>query len=1448
MTIPNQITQPIDQADLANPPLPPAVDLPLTGKHLIEASAGTGKTWTLTGVVLRLIVEGGQPCERIIATTFTRSAAAEMRQRIRERLQDFYRVVQLVRSHALVLPSASVQSEQTSDTPTNQPPNDNHNDNGKLTLTADQQAAVEVFFAQLMALAEQHQLKDQLSDPINTHLIRWLAGHVVSQPKPAVDFRIAYQRTVTAINQLDRLFVGTLDSLCQKWLREFSSDTGFSPDIQIRDDVNDIMLGMIHDQLRAFLAQIYQNAPTLARILQAKNKLANPKDYLAVVDQAQTFYTAQIDELPFPAVPTDLDKSLILMQKIATADDSELRPYINQAFRNQQGMTKNRIVSTQFEQYLYLKQKFTHASIEDLFDLNESDDAYKWLKGLHEVFEYDKHFNKPYTQQREAFKQIQLLQWFDELYVWLINTKKYLEQIAQYFTQFISRYVREQLPNVLEAQRLTTYSLQLARLNHALAGEQGLQLARYIRHQYPNALIDESQDLNTEQALMIQRIYLDSHDTPANHADLSRQNARQAAGFLLLVGDPKQAIYGFRGGDVYNYNALKRLFPNQPMTLMQNRRSTKSLIDALNVWFGAPTPTTVKETQARLTNGDFQALTSQRFYLGSEIYYQHIQATRDTPELTLAAADDVELPTLYHLQILQQDNNQKTGNQDINAANTPQTEQQASENAQNELTEAQVIAAQIAALLSQGQDGRPLALDGKPLSPSDICVLAKKNNDLTAVERELTKRGIASVRGGDRSVFADRMAKDLLTLMHAMLVPYQHAKINALLLTVFFQLTIQQAQAVFNDNKAEDEPSASTTTSAPTGDAAHIQTILANSSKLWQRQGFLAAVQWLLTQIALPSDEQPMNFWQKLASHRDGERLLLDLRQLLDIINEQGGEQQANDYQLLDWMHQMISTPPKDDWAKQHTLASQQGVQLMTMHGSKGLEFAIVFVAGISGQIGTTNKKDKHTLYRYDAYDIDPTTDRSKIGLQGRRLSASPQHTDSQTDLVAISKQQMREDGLRLLYVALTRARERLYLVTSFNKKTVSENDYILKAFVKDVKTLSLHDDLQPFVKHVDIKTLYPFLTKTYRYHAPKDDSPARQVIDYSIQQADFEQAFQGWANTSFSALAKFLDHNQQDAAINANELEKGGDDHDKLGDNGNHQSNGSIARAALSPDAPMRFRFDKGVNAGTFLHHVLEDIAQYYHEVPSNDIANNDNAQQELFKSTRWAAMIDRALRNQQMPAKYFSTLAASYQPVRYDGLIEAPQADYIQLSQWLFDIIHTPFGATGQSLVAIDGKHKIAEMGFSLRLKNHLSTNTLNQLLAKHNVALHLQGQGNPNAIWRYLRGEIDLVYQHNNEFYVVDYKSNFLGTSLDAYNQSAMMQEMNKHGYWLQACIYQVALHRFLKLRLPNYDITKHLGVVEYVFLRGMSRENNHTGKLIWRPDVELIQELDETFGTF
>ena len=183
--------------------LPPAIRLPLSGRHLIEASAGTGKTWTLTGVVLRLIVEAGYPCDKIIATTFTRSAAAEMRQRIRERLQDFYRLLRLVMSNSY----AAALMEVTPD---------------------EQPQALYQWLKDLVAQTGDKLLTEAVGDPINQHLIKYIATQMFEKPaavesveaesdhttatdteevntrqtppkvKARLDFRIALQRTSTA--------------------------------------------------------------------------------------------------------------------------------------------------------------------------------------------------------------------------------------------------------------------------------------------------------------------------------------------------------------------------------------------------------------------------------------------------------------------------------------------------------------------------------------------------------------------------------------------------------------------------------------------------------------------------------------------------------------------------------------------------------------------------------------------------------------------------------------------------------------------------------------------------------------------------------------------------------------------------------------------------------------------------------------------------------------------------------------------------------------------------------------------------------------------------------------------------------------------------------------------------------------------------------------------------
>jgi exodeoxyribonuclease V beta subunit len=142
---------------------------------------------------------------------------------------------------------------------------------------------------------------------------------------------------------------------------------------------------------------------------------------------------------------------------------------------------------------------------------------------------------------------------------------------------------------------------------------------------------------------------------------------------------------------------------------------------------------------------------------------------------------------------------------------------------------------------------------------------------------------------------------------------------------------------------------------------------------------------------------------------------------------------------------------------------------------------------------------------------------------------------------------------------------------------------------------------------------------------------------------------------------------------------------------------------------------------------------------------------------------------------------------------------------------------------------------------------------VLTKHNIP-HL---------YRYLRGEIDLVYEHAGKYYVVDYKSNYLGNSLSDYNEQTLSNAMSKAGYWLQAAIYQVALHRFLSIRIKDYigHEDQYLGAVEYVFLRGAlatsmeaSDDSDDSepvsqqrfGLVKWDIPIDFIKALDAAFG--
>ena len=139
-------------------------------------------------------------------------------------------------------------------------------------------------------------------------------------------------------------------------------------------------------------------------------------------------------------------------------------------------------------------------------------------------------------------------------------------------------------------------------------------------------------------------------------------------------------------------------------------------------------------------------------------------------------------------------------------------------------------------------------------------------------------------------------------------------------------------------------------------------------------------------------------------------------------------------------------------------------------------------------------------------------------------------------------------------------------------------------------------------------------------------------------------------------------------------------------------------------------------------------------------------------------------------------------------------------------------------------------------------LQAENLNSFLRDNNYLLDHQSYSF-NDISGFLKGFIDLVFEHDGKYYIADYKSNYLGPTPEHYDIAHCKTAMYEHHYHLQYLIYTLALHRYLKLRIPDYDYDRHFGGVYYLFLRGMyADDDQQKGIYFHRPDAAVLQELN------
>ena len=387
-------------------------------------------------------------------------------------------------------------------------------------------------------------------------------------------------------------------------------------------------------------------------------------------------------------------------------------------------------------------------------------------------------------------------------------------------------------------------------------------------------------------------------------------------------------------------------------------------------------------------------------------------------------------------------------------------------------------------------------------------------------------------------------------------------------------------------------------------------------------------------------------------------------------------------------------------------------------------------------------------------------------------------------------------EELRLLYVALTRAKYQMAfaLPAQFDKKwnalhyVLSQGEIgkeINLSDSKDTETLlqTFKEKMQDNVEICTKPNLEAFPALSIN---TKNDELKAAEFTGNIEQ--------DWRITSFTSIEQ--GHRRQNYFA-----ESAGKKHVVFDDTKDYDSQNSIEilTALLNENESNILDLPRGKQVGTALHRHFENC--YF-----SDLANTEE--------------IDKLRQSLQL-----------------DETFTEP------LQNWLQQISHTPLSnEIGIALANLANKDCIKEMPFYLAIREHFDVEAFNRALKAHH---HLPSEPLQfEQIQGMVRGSIDLVFRHHGKYYLVDYKSNFLGSTLADYNQEALKKEMLHSHYDWQYLIYTLALHRYLQSVVPHYDYARDFGGVFYLFLRGMNGEPQ-SGVFYDRPSVELITELDGVF---
>lgn len=1203
------------------------------GVTVIEASAGTGKTFCLTGLVLRLLLERRvEHVGQLLVVTFTQAATEELVGRIRAALRD-------------------VQS-----------------------ALAGESAPRDEFVAGLVA---RHGGRAENRDGEET-----------------TDGAEILRR---ALLDFDDLTVSTLHGFCRRVLEESAFESGLPFDTELVESDDALLLDAGRDVWRRLFADA---DALLAAVATARGW--SPATFL--VDYREIHRHPSTVLLPatrgLQAARADITEAATRLRR--AFDRARLRLELQDLpFREGRSDDTDLLADRQRVRSLLATLRSALERETGPEDGAEDGDAIlaESLWALEPLRSSSLRRALPESHHREIARRAALARFVpavDALFAALDGLEhavraRFVDQVERRFAEIKARGATLAFDDLLH------------RLADALADPRhGRRLTLAVRRRFRAALIDEFQDTDLVQYGIFRRLF--------------------GPGPLFLVGDPKQAIYRFRGADIFAYLEAKRE-ASRLYGLERNWRTGAPLLEAVHAVFAeAPRP-----------------------FVFADVPFQAVEAAPRTAGRALEGDGGKPLEWRWL-----EDSSQ----------------------ARAEIRLHDATANEIANQLASAAAGRGPELvgdgGGRPLRPGDIAVLVRTNRQALDLQTALRRAGVPAVVSRSGDIFESDEMEELLRLLDAVLEPSSARALRVACATLVWGF---DAADLTRLGEADAELQAL----VERFDAYRLE---------WQRRGFVAMVE----RLVIDRDVR-----RRLLGLDGGERRLTNFFHAVEVLHRALHERHLTPAGLVTWARAERRLADHDlDTAELRLESDARAVTITTVHKSKGLEYEVVFCPFLwQGRPVAERPVLAHVTDDRVVYDC------GSENLEAHR---------------ALAEAERLAEDLRLAYVALTRARRRTvvawgpvgrgpasaasalaYLLhrrqgrlAPADSSPIDEATWVEGALA-EVRARKDHwfRDLQTFVgdhaEHMGLAEI-PESDDGEGFDVETDEESEDRSEDLGVGTADLHAVpipdvtrlrLVPWRISSFSSLARGGEREMPDHADPAVP---------------------ALAAAESKPVAPEGiFAFARGPRAGDCLHRVLEAID--FRRLGRPDTAAAVRRELERFRLDEPSQHL-APLDPERAVLDMLDAVLASPLPGESFALAEIGRAD--RLVEWQF---HLPL-------------RPIAPRELGDLFREHAAT----PWAAEYAERLDRLGR---YEIEGFLTGYVDLVFAREGRFFLVDWKSNHLGDHAAAYDLDAMTTAMLEHHYPLQYHLYAVALRRFLRERIPDFDPARDLGGAYYVFLRGAER---------------------------